>query len=51
MNLFWCKTNVESWGFNNLHQDFDIMRMLVEITGANKMYNKKYINVHLAFLI
>ena len=25
MNLLWGKANVERFGFNNLHQDFDIM--------------------------
>ena len=24
MNLFSCKANVKRFGFNNLHQDFDI---------------------------
>ena len=28
MNLFWCKVNVNRFGFNNLFQDFDIMRIV-----------------------
>ena len=28
MNLLWCKTNVERFGLNNVHQDFDIMRVV-----------------------
>ena len=28
MNSFWCKANVKRFGFNNLHQDLDIMRIV-----------------------
>ena len=28
MNLFWCKANVKGFGFNDLHQDFDITRIV-----------------------
>ena len=28
MNLFWCKANVKRFGFDNLHQDFDIIRIV-----------------------
>ena len=30
MNLFWCKANDKRFGFDNLHQDFDIMRIVHE---------------------
>ena len=44
INLFWCKANVKRFGFNNLHQDFNIVRIVHTAidafrgTGANKMY-------------
>ena len=28
MNLFWRKANVKRFGFNDLLQDFDIMRIV-----------------------
>ena len=28
MNLLWRKANIKHFGFNNLHQDFDIMRIV-----------------------
>ena len=34
MNLFWCKANVKRFGFDNLHQDFDIMRNVIH-TGMD----------------
>ena len=58
MNLFGCKANVKRFGFNNLHQDFDIMRIVHTVMGAcrdnrgkENVYNEKDTNVHLAFLI
>ena len=58
MNLFWCKANVKRFGFNNLGQDFDIIKIVHTATDAcrnNKskenVYNERFINVHLAFLI
>ena len=58
MNLFWCKANGKRFGFDNLHQDFDIMRIVYTAMDAcqdNKskenVYNEEDINVHLVFLI
>ena len=58
MNLFWCKANVKRFSFNNLHQDFDIIRMVHTAMGAcqdnrckENIYDEKYMNVHLVFLI
>ena len=34
MNLFWCKVNVKRFGFDNLHQDFDIMRIVPTAMNA-----------------
>ena len=59
MNLFWCKVNVKHFGFNNLHQDFDIMRNIVHtVMNAcrdnrikENLYNERFQNVHLDFLI
>ena len=28
MNLLWRKTNIKRFGLNNLHQEFDIMRIV-----------------------
>ena len=49
MNLFWCKANVKCFGFNNLHQDFDIIRIVHIAIDAccdnwskGNVYNKKY---------
>ena len=28
MNLFWFKTSLKGLGFNNLHQDLDIMQIV-----------------------
>ena len=28
MNLLYCKANVKRFGFNNLHQAFDIIRIV-----------------------
>ena len=36
---FWCKANVKRFGFNNLHQDFDIMGIVhtaMDVFRANK---------------
>ena len=57
--LFWCKANVKRFGFNNLHQDLDIMRNIVHTAmdscrgnwGKENVYNERFINVHSAFLI
>ena len=39
MDFLWCKANVKRIGFNNLHQDFDIMRIVqIMMDGANKTY-------------
>ena len=58
MNLFLCKANVKRFGFNNLHQEFDIMRIVHTVMDAcwedrskENVYNERFINVHLAFLI
>ena len=58
MNLFWCKANVKRFGFNNLHQDFDIMRSIniaMDICRDNwskeNVYYERFINVYLALFI
>ena len=58
MNLFWCKANVKLFGFNNLHQDIDIIGIVHTAMGScwdnrskENVYNEKDINLHLAFLI
>ena len=52
MNSLWCKTNVKRFGFDNLHQDFDIIRIILSAMDAglenrNKenVYNERFINV------
>ena len=34
MNLFLCKANIKHFGFYNLHQDFDIMRIVHTVMDA-----------------
>ena len=58
MNLFWRKANIKHFGFDNLHQDFDIMKIVhiaMDACWDNKnkenVYNEEDINVHLVFLI
>ena len=41
MNLFWCKPNVKSFGFNKLHRDFDIMRIDYTAMDACRNYRSK----------
>ena len=43
MNLLWCKANVKRFGFNNLLQDFDIMRIVHTVMDPcqNNMKKKK----------
>ena len=55
MNLYWYIANVKRFGFNNLHQDFDIIRIVHTEMGAcgdnrskENIYNEKFINVNLA---
>ena len=55
---FWCKANVKRFDFNNLLQDFDIMRIVYTAMNTcrnnwskENVYNEKSINVHLVFLI
>ena len=56
-NLFWCKSNITRFGFHDLRQDFDIMRIVdtaIDVFQDNrskKMCIMKYIFVDLAFLI
>ena len=58
MNLFWCKANIKRFGFNNLHQDFDIIGIVHTAMDAcrhnrskENVYNERFMNVYLAFLI
>ena len=58
MNLFWYKANVKRFGFKNLHPDFGIIKIFHPPMDAcrdnrskENVYNERYINVHLAFLI
>ena len=59
MDSFWYKANVKRFGFNNLHQDFDIMRNVVHTAmdafrdnwSKENVYNEIFINVHSASLI
>ena len=58
INLFWCKANVKRFGFNSLHQDFDIIRIVhtaMDNCQDNRsklnVYNEKDKSVHFAFLI
>ena len=44
MNLFWCKVNVKLFGFNNLHQDFDIMRIVHTVIDACRYKRSKDIH-------
>ena len=43
MNLFWCKANVKHFSFDNLHQDFDIMRIVHIAMDACRDNRGKYI--------
>ena len=52
MNLSYCKATVKCFGFNNLHQNFDIMRILHtamdtyrDNRSKGNVYNEKNINV------
>ena len=57
MNLFRCKVNVKYFGFDNLHQDFNIMKIVVHTAidacrynrRKENIYNERLITIHLAF--
>ena len=51
------KVNIKRFDFNNLHQDFKIIKILfiqpwifIEITGERKVYKERLLTVHSAFL-
>ena len=52
MHLLWCKANIKCFGFNNLHQDFDIMRVVHTAMGASRDKRSKYsqIQIYIYFI-
>ena len=47
MYLLWCKGNVKRLGLNNIHQDFDIRRIVHTVMNACQDNKSIYIYIYI----